>query len=172
MYIAQLFGLIGLILLMCSIQSNKKRNVLVFQILANLFFGIQYIMLNTLAAAMMNFIAIIRGSIYYLYAKKDKKVPSEVLVLLFTIIVTISAFTATNMLSILPAIATLMHTYGTWQDSLKKYRIIIIVAATSWLIFNISVGAYVSIISSILELISGIIAIYRYDIHNKETNIS
>jgi len=162
--IAQLFGFVALTLLLFSIQSNKKRTVLFFQILANAFFGLQYIILQTVSAALMNFVAIFRSVVYYLYAKKDKKAPVIVLLFLLILIIILSISTFNGLISLLPVIATVVYTYGTWQDNMTIYRLIVIVGAIFWLIFNVEVGAYVSVFSSILELISGIVAVCRYDL--------
>ena len=168
MYLSQMLGTIALVILICSIQSNKKGTILVLQIFCNLLFGLQYLLLNTISGATMNFIAIIRGIIYYHYAKLNKKAPNWVLITLFIAIVFSSLLTSTGIISILPILATLLYTYGIWQDNLKKYRVIIVISAVGWLLYNFSVGAYVSTISSILELVSGFIAIYRYDIKKKK----
>jgi len=168
-YISQFFGFIALIFLICSIQSNKKKNILVYQVIANLFFGVQYLLLNTLSAATMNIIGIARCIVYYYYEKKNKNAPEMILILFFIIIVIASIFTSTGLISILPIVATLLYTYGIWQNNLKKYRIIVVVGSLAWLAFNIFVGAYVAIISSILELTSGIVAIYRHDIKSNNS---
>ncbi|MBQ7137277.1 MAG: YgjV family protein [Bacilli bacterium] len=162
--VAQLFGFIALTFLMFSIQSNKKLTVLFLQVIANAFFGLQYIILKTFSAVLMNFVAIFRSIIYYMYEKKNKRAPKTVILLLFLLIIVFSVTSFNGLISLLPIAATMLYTYGTWQADMKTYRIVVIAGAIFWLIFNINVGAYVSVISSILELISGIIAVCRYDL--------
>ena len=61
---AQLFGIFGLIFLIVSIQNNRKKVILFFQIFANVFYGIQYFLLNSLSAGLMNLISLIRCIVF------------------------------------------------------------------------------------------------------------
>ena len=52
-YIAQFFGFIGLILLVASYQVKVKRKLITLQICANLFYGVQYLLLNAVSGLMI-----------------------------------------------------------------------------------------------------------------------
>ena len=168
--LAQIFGIIGLIFLVISIQNNKKKIVLLFQIVSNMFYGLQYIVLNSLSAGMMSFISLIRCIIYYLYNRNNKIIPKNILILFIIIIISTLLFTYNGLFSIIPILATILYTYGTWTDNLKLFRYIAIIAAILWIVFNFYVGAYVAFIGSIFELLSGLLAIYRFDIRKVDIN--
>lgn len=63
-WIAQLFGLLGLSFLMISIQYDNKKTVLFFQMFANVFYSIQYILLNSMSAVLMNLVSLIRSVVF------------------------------------------------------------------------------------------------------------
>ena len=59
MYIlAQILGSIGIITLFISVQYNSKRQILAFQIAANLFYGLQYLCLGAIPAMLMSIVAV------------------------------------------------------------------------------------------------------------------
>jgi len=168
--LAHFFGILGLIFLVISIQNNKKKIVLLFQIFANIFYGLQYIVLNSLSAGMMSFISLIRCIVYYLYNIKNKKIPKNILILFIIIIMSTLLLTYNGLFSIIPIVATILYTYGTWTDNLKLFRYSAIIVTILWIIFNFYVGAYVSFIGSIFELLSVILAVYRFDIRKVDKN--
>ena len=58
---AQLFGIIAMLFLINSYFNTKKKKYLFTQILCNIFFAIQYAILNATTAVLNAFIAIIRS---------------------------------------------------------------------------------------------------------------
>lgn len=71
--IAQLFGTIAVILMFLSYQRKTKKEFLNIQIFANIFYGLQYFVLNAISALVSNIISIIRTIIYIWYlATKNK----------------------------------------------------------------------------------------------------
>ncbi|MBE6152730.1 MAG: YgjV family protein [Firmicutes bacterium] len=168
-FLAQILGCFGLIFLIISIQNNNKKKILLFQIFANIFYGLQYITLNSFSAGLMSLVSLIRCVIFYKYSEKSKTTPKYILFILLLIICIISIFTYNGVISLIPILATILYTYATWQDNLKKFRIITTFVALLWIIFNSFVGAYIALISSVFELFNGLVSIYRFDI-KKEKN--
>jgi hypothetical protein len=160
-YLAQLFGLISLFLLIMSYQQTKKQKFLFIQIFANVFYFIQYILLSAFSAAASNMISIIRSSIFYKYEISNKKIPIFFL-FIFEIIILIAGFiTYVNIFSIIPIIIVISYTYATWQKNLKVTYFICLVAAILWILYNYVVGAYVSIIGSIIEFTASTIGFIK-----------
>ncbi|MGN1297973.1 MAG: YgjV family protein [Clostridia bacterium] len=69
-----------------------------------------------------------------------------------------------NIFSIFPVLLSILYTYGVWQSNLKTYRVISVVGAIAWMIYNSVVGAYASVIGNVFQCITAIIAIIRLDI--------
>ena len=171
-YIPQLIGFLGLVLLVTSLQINKKGIILFLQIFANLFYGLQYILLNSISGGIMSLVSLIRCIVFYFYDKKGKKdIPETSFYLLTISCIVVGIFTYTNILSIVPILATILYTYAMWQKELKVFRRLSCLISALWITFNFSVGAYVVLLGSIFELISSIIAIYRFDIKKKDIEV-
>ena len=50
---------------------------------------------------------------------------------------------------------------------MKLYRKVAAIASVLWIVYNLAVGAYVSVFDYTIELISSLVAIYRFDIKKK-----
>ena len=57
-----------------------------------------------------------------------------------------------------------------YTEDMKLYRKIAVIASILWIIYNIAVHAYVSVFDYTIELISSLIAIYRFDIKKEREN--
>lgn len=171
-YIPQIIGFIGLVFLVTSLQSNKKGIILFLQLFANLFYGLQYVLLNSLSACLMSLVSFTRCIVFYFYDKKgEKEIPETSFYLLIIACIVVGIFTYTNILSVVPVLATILYTYALWQKDLKIFRKLSCLISGLWITFNFSVGAYVVLIGSVFELISTIIAIYRFDIKKKGVEV-
>lgn len=160
--LAQIVGIIVLVITVISIQFKTKEKILICQIIANILVAIQYFLLNALTGAVVSIINVIRCIIFYHYKKKDKK-PSIIFLTIFIGVAIISGIlTWQNGLSIIPIIATIIFTYGLWQDNVRITRICTAVTAGNWAIYNVVVKAYAGALQSVAECISAIIAMIRH----------
>lgn len=160
--IAQIIGFIVLGITVISIQFKTKEKILICQIIANILVAIQYFCLNALTGGVVAIINVIRCLIFYYYKKKDKK-PSLIFLSIFILVAIGSGIlTWQNGFSIIPIIATIVFTYGLWQDNVKITRICTAITAGNWTIYNIIVKAYAGAIQSVAECISAIIAMIRH----------
>lgn len=158
---AQIIGFIVLGITVISIQFKTKEKILICQIIANILVSIQYFLLNALTGGVVAVINVIRCLIFYYYKKKDKK-PSVIFLSIFIVIAIISGIlTWQNVFSIIPIIATIVFTYGLWQDNVKITRICTAITAGNWTIYNVIVKAYAGALQSLAECISAIIAMIR-----------
>lgn len=167
-YLAQVIGFVGLICTAVSVQQTKKNQVLIYQVLANFLYFLQYFFLNAISAAGVSFLAIFRCIVFYNYEKRkiNKSIISLIIFEMLAIILGIYSYV--GILSLIPITTCIMYTYATWQDNLKIFRIIAFIVPVLFTIYNIYVGAYIGIISTIIELIAALIAIIKLDILKKE----
>lgn len=165
--LAQICGIIALILTVVSVQFKEKEKIMISMVLANIVVAIQYFLLNALTGAVISIINTIRCLIFYYYKKKDMK-PSLIVLIIFEIIAVISGIiTWQDMWSLIPIVVTVIYTYGLWQDNVKIIRISTGVVGAGWAIYNVVVKAYVGALQETAQLISAIIALYRNK-NNKE----
>lgn len=165
--VANIIGFIALLLWVGSIQLKHKNKIMIVQMLANIFYAIQYLVLGIVSAGVMNIVSTTR---YYIYYKNEQKgkTNSIILLLAFVFVISIIAkMTVVNIIDLIPIGITLLYTYITWQKNTKIIRIGFIIGAVIWIYYNFYVGAYVAVIGNILEIISGIVAIVRFDKNKK-----
>lgn len=162
--LAQICGLIILILTVISVQFKTKEKIVMCFVFANVIAAIQYFLLSAFTGAVISVINAIRCIVFYYYKKKEMK-PSLITLLIFELIAIISGiFTWQNIWSLIPILVTVIYTYGLWQDNVTVIRITTGIAGFGWAIYNIIVMAYVGAIQEISQLVSSVIAIVR----NKE----
>jgi len=164
---AQLIGFFALFFMCLSYQKNNKKDFLFIQILANVFYGIQYFLLNAIPALASNIISILRTAIFYKYEKVNKKITFPLLLTFEIIIAVLGIITFENYYSIIPIFIVCIYTYGMWQKNLKLTYFIGSIASILWIYYNFIVGAYVSIIGSFFELFSSVIGLIKLYIKKK-----
>lgn len=166
--IAQVVGILAIITFALSPHQKKKKKILTVQLISSVLYALQYLLLGAFSAVATNIIGAVKNWVFYLYAKKDKEIPIAILCIYIIILLISGIFTYTNIFSIFPIILSILYAYGVWQSNLKVFRIISVFGAVCWIIYNFAVGAYVSAIGNIVQLISAIIAVVRIDIIKKE----
>lgn len=73
-------------------------------------------------------------------------------------------------MSLLPIFAEIIYVITLWQKNVKKIRIGTLLMVLLWLVYDIFVKAYPSLITDLIVMSSTIIAIYLKDIRKKEDN--
>lgn len=165
-YLAQILGLIALIILSLSFQNNKKETLLKYQVFSSLFFALQYLCLNALTGFFMNLATMFRNIIFKKY---DNKVPLRYLIITILIMLILSAFSYNGIISLLPTIAVINYSIAVSQKNLTITRIVEVISCILFIIYNIKVLAITGLISTIIEMIFVLIAIYRFDINKRNS---
>lgn len=157
--VAQIIAFIAFILFVSSVQMKRKKQLILFQLFANLLYGISYLLLNTPIAGFMNMTSVVRCLLLYYSREKPSKIYLYILV---CIILLLGIFMYQTPLSLIPVCITILYTISTWQDDMKVIRYLFIIAGFFWIMYNFSVGAYIAIIGNVFEVISGATSIIRY----------
>lgn len=161
--ISYLLGIIALVIWTLSIQVKEKKKILQAQIIANLFFAGQYILIDAVAAGIMNIVSAIRCYVFTKEEEKHKQISVIWLFIFVTIILCVAVVTCREFISLIPIAITIIYTYASWQKDTKVIRILFLLAACAWIYYNAYVGAYVAIIGNILDICSSIVSIFRFD---------
>ena len=166
--IAQTVGIVGMILVFLSFQINSKKNILFFQILSSLVFGVHFFMLNAFTGVAMNAVSIFRNSIFYQsekHAWARHKAWIAVFILLYT---GMGLLTWDNWFSILLMISMVTTTFAFWETNPTRIRLLYFPGSPCWLVYNITNGSVAGIITESFSIISLIIAFIRFDILHQE----
>lgn len=159
--LSQIFGTIALVILILSFQKNKKDELLKLQVFSSLFFSLQYVFLNAITGCLMNLMTLVRNIIF----RKFQNI--KWLIVVIALMIILSAVSYSGLISLLPTIAVILYSIAIWQKNLTITRIVEVISCSLFIIYNIKFYAITGLISTIIELISALVAIYRFDIRKK-----
>lgn len=165
--IAQIIGIIALMILMLSFQRNEKKVLLKYQIISSFLYAIQYAFLGAYTGTLMNLTCMARNIIFNKY---NDNVPVLWLIIIVIVMFIFSLLTYTGIISLLPMFAVILYSISVWYGNLKLIRCTEIISCTLFIIYNIRVLAITGLIATIIELIAAMIAIYKFDIKKLKLN--
>lgn len=162
--IAQIFGLLGALAMLLSNWQKTRKRVLLFITLDSIFYFLQYIMLGALSGALANVVGIIR-TLIFMYKPENKFLQKNIILYsIILIYVIVGVFTYDGLISTFPIIISIAYSIILWQDDVKKIRIGSAVMIFTWIIYNLSVKAYLGSVIETILFISAISAIIKIDI--------
>lgn len=170
--LVQVIGIIAMLFSVFSFQMNKHKHIMIMQILATAFFGVQYFMLGAFTGAAMDAVGCIRSFVFYHKDKKWAQSPIWIGVFIAAFIL-FGIFTWQGPKSLLMILAMILNTFSFSFTKPKLVRSTILVSSPLLLIYNILTGSIGGVINEAFVEISSIVGIIRYDIKkkNKETVI-
>ena len=166
MLIIQGIGAIGFILLSLSYYKKEKKDILFYEIVSYIFFGLHFYLLNGITGTICNIIGLVSLVTIYLFDKyklHNRFLISTVFVLLLLII---NIITFQNIYSIFPMIASIIVIISFLSNNENHIRIIGVISAMCWLIYAIVYKSYISIIFELMTLFNVCLALYK-NIGNK-----
>lgn len=158
-FIAQIIGTMAIAFWVVGLQNKDRKNILLFQAIANSFYSVQYFLLEAYSACSMNFVSTFRCLIF---AKTKQKTTKLFNIIFCLIIFLIGVFTYNGLLSLIPLIITIFYTISSSKENNLWNRLTVLLAAFVWIFYNYKVGAYITILGNVFEIISGISAIIRF----------
>lgn len=168
--IAQFFGVLGIIFGVTSMQMKTKKNIMILLICLNLSSGLTFVFLDSLSGSLISFFAVFETLINYLFDAKDKKIPVYLIGFYIIVNIALGLWGFKSLKDVLPIIGSSIYCLSISvkkESTLRKFSL----AFTSvWLTYDLSSKAYMFSISSMLTLLSIIIAIYRFDLKKKGKN--
>jgi len=164
--IAQVFGIIGLVIIASSFQCKKNKNFFLMQGMGSVAFVINFLLINAYAGALFNITNLIRG---FLFSKEDKKKWKLVLlIVLYTACFAFSSFLVWGdffkiFIAALPYVTLLIMTTFMWLSDGKRIRYFqVSFMSPAWIIHNIFNFSLGGILCEAFSMISTIISFIRY----------
>lgn len=164
--LAQIFGLIGLFIIVSSFQCKKNRNFFLLQGIGSLMFFLNFIMISAVAGALFNLTNLIRG---FLFSKEDKKVWKLCLVLMcYTVCFAFSLVLAWGdwfeiFISALPFVTLCMMSVLMWIGNGFHIRVFqVSLMSPAWIVHNIFNFSLGGILCESFSMISTIVSFVRY----------
>lgn len=159
---AQFIGAAALLTIILSVQCRKKKNVMFIQMIANVLYSFQYILLGAYSAAYLNIVTIVRSLSCYEYDKRKKKYPIILTVIFSLSCIVLGYIFYDGALVIIPVTITIAYTVGASFKDPNVFRKVFLMCSFIWMYYNFKVGAYVSVFGNVCEVISTSIALKRY----------
>lgn len=159
--IAQVFGLLGVLFWSLSIQQKSQSKILFMQLLANSFYGIQYLLLSAYSGAALYAVACVRTFLFYERRKNNKKIPISWLFFFLGLTIISAILTYDGLISLFPSVIVIFYTIFIYMEDpiwIKSSFLFVPFIETT---YNLLVHAYVAILGSLLEFVSGVIAVIK-----------
>lgn len=160
--IAQGFGVAALLAYIISTQVDTRRSVLIWRTVYSGVYAIQYILLGAFSGCVSSLVPIVRNLAYTRYDNK-KEVPTYLIVIFSALVIIAGLIFYDGPLSLLSVAHTVFCTIFIAQKSLTLFRFTQAFSAILMLVYNLYVGAYVGVLLVIIQFISMVIGIIRFD---------
>ena len=160
--IAQIFGVLGIIFSVISMQMKTKKSIMIALLLLNLASALNFLFLESYSGSLVCFFAVIETFINYLFDKNNKKVPLYLIAIYVVVNIALGVYSYTKPLDIIPVVCALIYCLTVCTKKESNIRKEMFVNQTLWLIYDLIVKAYMFSISNILTLISIVISMIRF----------
>ena len=155
-YIAQVFGALGWLFLLISYWKSGSKKLLYFQLIACIFFTINYGILGAIPGMIIVVFEIIRDSLYI-----KVKNPMKIFHLTIPFYILMTFFTGKGFISLFAILASLVDSYALTRKNSKVVSLSILTYLL-WIIYDISYHSYSTIVAEIFLIISNLIVLSKY----------
>ena len=159
---AQILGLIALVLVCFSYNTNIRKRFLFFQIIANIFYAASFLTLGVFVGGISTIISIFRVILLYICEKFNKK-PSKVVFFMFSsfyLIFGIIFFE--NILDIIAIISYEIFNLAMFVRNINLVRILMVPPNIMIITYNILNLTFTNAILDFIEILVLIITIIKY----------
>lgn len=164
--IAQVFGLIGLIIIVSSFQCKSNKNFFIMQGTGSFMFFLNFILIGAYAGALFNLTNLVRGLLFSQEDGKRWKLVATVLLytacFLFSVCLTWGNWFMI-FISALPYVTLVIMSVLMWKGNGRHIRIFQLwLMSPSWIVHNIFNFSLGGIICETFNMVSVIVSFIRY----------
>ena len=161
---AQIVGVAAVVSFLMSFQFKSRKNILAVNIISRALYILQYLMLGAFEGAVLDFLGMI-SSVIAKY--KDNAPIKKYCIIIMTVmnasLIAVGLALYENIFSLFAIFGIVLEVTALWITKESHIRIISLLAAPFWLIYNLSNLAYGSSVGNVLVMISIASAMIRYD---------
>ncbi len=163
--IAHILGALAVITFFMSFQLKTRRNIIMVNLTSRMLYILQYICLGAFEGAVLDFM----GFVFSFVARyKEKSFISKhfpVIIAAVNVLLLIAGFAMyENLFSLFAIVGIVLEITALWLTKEKNIRILSLLSAPFWLVYNTANGAYGSSVGNVAVIASIAVAIYRLDI--------
>lgn len=161
-WIAQVLGLIALVLVCLSYNFNTKRLFFFYQILANIFYASSFLALGVIIGGANTIVSILRVSVLF-YLEKKNKSPSKLLYIFFALAyLTLGIVFFETPLDLLAIVSYEIFNLAMFTKNMRLVRILMVAPNLMIAIYNILCMTYTNAILDFIEISVLCFSIYRF----------
>ena len=155
--ITQLFGIGGMICLFLVYQQKSRKGLLISKLCADVCWAVHYLCLGAYGGMISNAVGIFRELIF-LQREKKKWASSPIWPCIFILICWTLGFRSfSRPVNIMPIAASTAVTMSLWFKKPLMTKIVLAMASSTFLIYDIFVGSYVGVINESISILSVIL---------------
>ena len=132
--VAQIFGVIGILFSVLSMQMKTKRNIMIMLLCLNLASALNFLFLNSISGSLVCFFAVIETFVNYLYDSKNKKVSLYIIVFYVIVNLILGISTYKYFLDIIPIACALLFCTTVCTKNESKIRKLMFGNQSLWLV--------------------------------------
>lgn len=161
---AQILGLLAVATFILSFQFKTRRNILLVNITSRVLYILQYILLGAYEGAVLDFMGFLL-SFFAPYKEKEfvRKHFRIIMAVINVALLAVGIVLYENIFSLFAIGGIIFEVTALWLTKEKNIRILSLVAAPFWFVYNLTNSAYGSVAGNVLVMVSIGIAMARLD---------
>lgn len=169
-YIAQIVGALTTITVVVATQLKNMKHILICQICANLMVAVSSAMLGGLSGAWICAVAAVQTVVLYILDQKgvSQKAKNGLLWLFAAMYVGGTVLVYRSWGDLVSCAGALLYLLAIVQTQSSKYRRYVCLNTLLWLIYDLTIFAFGSMITHGIEFLSAVIGIVRLDIKKQK----
>ena len=160
--LAQVFGLVSLVLTCISYFQSNKKVFLFFQIASTIFYAGSFLSLQVYVGGIGTIVSVARLISLYLYEKKNKEPPLILMLFFMWCYLLTGVLLFQGYLYILSIVSNLLCNYAMFSKSINRLRVLMILPNCMLLVYNLLSRTYTNAILDFVELIILLCSIYKF----------
>lgn len=166
-----IFQILTVILTFWAINQKQKWKMMLLYTICNIACVFMFLVFDRYASMWVSVVATLRTLALGIYAFKQKK-PNVIYFILFEVaFVVCTIIFWQDALDLFMLFAMLFVGYGSWQENITVLRITYIVSKILYIVYYAIIGAYISLASNVIFLISEITCFIYYCLLKRQTPI-
>ena len=160
--LVQAIGFVGAVLIIISFQCKRSQRLILLQMCSNACFMVQFIFLGGFTGSLTLLISIVRNLVLYNHTKKWAKWRGWLPLLIIAYIAAV-VFTWADVFSILPCIAMITATIGSWARNGRMIRMAnLCVSCPCWIIYDLHTFSIAGVLQEAFMMGSVLVSFVRY----------
>lgn len=160
--VAQIFGVLGMISSILSMQFKDRKQIFVTLLFLNLFSALNFICLGRPSGGAIELFGIVELIVNNQFERRNQKVPIPIIAAYIVITIGIGIATASAAIDAIIITAAIGYCFTILLKNEQKIRLLWMVVLAAYVIYDLLTGAYVFAASSFLSIISTLLAYLRF----------